>query len=63
MRWLLFLAAVLVFGPWLYALVAVALDSRQADAQGAFSMATYLSFITLPAGLVLLVADIVSRRH
>jgi hypothetical protein len=55
----------MVVGPWVWAFLAVDANPSRADAQGAFSLATYLSMVTIPLGLVALsyVASDVRRER
>lgn len=50
--WIMGLA--FIVGPWLWALIAVSRDSKQGDAQGALTLATYCTPILLPLGLIII---------
>ena len=49
-------AIVLFFGPWVYALLAVAADPKSGRIEdGPATLATYVSFLTLPVSVVMVV--------
>lgn len=53
---------VLVAGPWVWALFAVRANPGAGDAQGAFTAATYATFVTVPLGGLLLAFGLIRRR-
>lgn len=56
------LGLLMIAGPWIWAWIAVRQDPSLADAQGAWSMATYVSVVTIPIGLYVLISSLAVRR-
>jgi hypothetical protein len=56
------LGLLLITVPWIWAWFAVRSDPSLADAQGAWTMASYVSVVTVPLGLYIVISSLATRR-